>query len=47
MYARVLNLALLMVIVSHWNGCIQFLVNYCLGFPPNCWIAISGLQVRI
>ncbi|XP_003746241.2 potassium/sodium hyperpolarization-activated cyclic nucleotide-gated channel 2 [Galendromus occidentalis] len=44
MYARVLSLALLMVIVSHWNGCMQFLVNHCLGFPPKSWISISKLQ---
>lgn len=45
MYARVLNLALLMVIVSHWNGCLHFLVDYYLDFPPKCWVALNNLQV--
>ncbi|OQR69847.1 potassium/sodium hyperpolarization-activated cyclic nucleotide-gated channel 4-like [Tropilaelaps mercedesae] len=44
MYIRIVNLGVCMVIVAHWNGCIQYLVNYCLGFPPNCWISLSGIK---
>lgn len=44
-YIRILNLSLLMLLVAHWNACLQFLVNFCLGFPDRCWIAQSNLQV--
>ncbi|XP_022670322.1 potassium/sodium hyperpolarization-activated cyclic nucleotide-gated channel 2-like isoform X1 [Varroa jacobsoni] len=43
-YIRILNLSLLMLLVAHWNACLQFLVNFCLGFPDRCWIAQSNLQ---
>ncbi|XP_022670324.1 potassium/sodium hyperpolarization-activated cyclic nucleotide-gated channel 1-like isoform X3 [Varroa destructor] len=45
-YIRILNLSLLMLLVAHWNACLQFLVNFCLGFPDRCWIAQSNLQMR-
>ncbi|XP_003739592.1 potassium/sodium hyperpolarization-activated cyclic nucleotide-gated channel 2 [Galendromus occidentalis] len=43
-YIRILNLSLFMALVAHWNGCLQFLVNSCLGFPPKCWISITGVR---
>ena len=36
-----------MLLLSHWNGCVQFLVPYLLEFPDNSWVVINGLQVVI
>ncbi|KAJ7382051.1 Potassium/sodium hyperpolarization-activated cyclic nucleotide-gated channel 3 [Desmophyllum pertusum] len=33
-----------MLLLSHWNGCVQFLVPYLLEFPDNSWVVINGLQ---
>lgn len=34
-----------MLLLSHWNGCVQFLVPYLLEFPENSWVVINGLEV--
>ena len=42
---RILKLIGCMLLLSHWNGCVQFLVPYLLEFPDNSWVVINGLKV--
>jgi len=42
-YVWLLKVALVMVIFSHWNGCIQFLITSLEGFPGDSWVARSGV----
>ncbi|KAK3732807.1 hypothetical protein QZH41_017708 [Actinostola sp. cb2023] len=42
---RIVKLIGCMMLLSHWNGCVQFLVPYLQGFPDNSWIVINGLEV--
>ena len=42
---RILKLIGSMLLLSHWNGCVQFLVPYLLEFPENSWVVINMLQV--
>ena len=44
---RILKLIGCMLLLSHWNGCVQFLVPYLLEFPENSWVVINLLQVPI
>lgn len=43
--ARVTNFILGVLLLAHWNGCIQFLVPYIEGFPSDSWVSINRLQV--
>ena len=43
---RILKLIGCMLLLSHWNGCVQFLVPYLLEFPDNSWVVINGLKVE-
>ena len=43
---RVVKLVTAMVLLTHWNGCIQYLVPVLQGIPEDSWIAINNLQVR-
>jgi len=42
---RILKLIGCMLLLSHWNGCVQFLIPYLLEFPDNSWVVINGLKV--
>ena len=42
---RIVKLIGSMLLLSHWNGCVQFLVPYLLEFPDNSWVVINGLKV--
>lgn len=42
---RIFNLVCLMLLLGHWNGCMQWLVPTLQGPPANSWIAINELQV--
>jgi hypothetical protein len=44
---RILNLVALMLLLGHWNGCLQWLVPLLQDFPPDCWISINELQVAL
>lgn len=35
-----------MLLLAHWNGCIQFLVPVLQDVPDNSWIAINRLEVH-
>ncbi|XP_033639838.1 potassium/sodium hyperpolarization-activated cyclic nucleotide-gated channel 3-like [Asterias rubens] len=41
---RIVNLVLVVLVMIHWNGCVQFLVPFFQGFPKDSWVAISGLE---
>ena len=43
---RIVNLVLIMMMLAHWNGCIQFLVPYLQDFPHNSWVVINRLKVE-
>jgi len=45
MFMRIFNLICIMLLIGHWNGCLQFLVPMLLDFPSNTWVAINELQV--
>ncbi|XP_064647590.1 potassium/sodium hyperpolarization-activated cyclic nucleotide-gated channel 3-like [Lineus longissimus] len=44
MFIRIFNLICLMLLLGHWNGCLQFLVPMLQDFPANSWISINELQ---
>ena len=46
MFMRILNLIMLMLLIAHWNGCLQFLVPMIEDFPTNSWVSINELQVQ-
>lgn len=41
---RFINLISLMMLVAHWNGCMQFLVPVLDDFPDDSWVMILGLR---
>jgi len=45
MFMRIFNLICMMLLIGHWNGCLQFLIPMLQDFPPNTWVAINELQV--
>uniref|UniRef100_A0A8C9S5W4 Hyperpolarization activated cyclic nucleotide-gated potassium channel 3 n=2 Tax=Scleropages formosus TaxID=113540 RepID=A0A8C9S5W4_SCLFO len=40
---RIMNLIGMMLLLCHWDGCLQFLVPSLQDFPPYCWVAKSHL----
>jgi len=42
---RIFNLVCLMLLIGHWNGCLQWLVPMLQDFPPDSWAALEELQV--
>jgi len=46
MFVRIFNLICIMLLIGHWNGCMQFFVPMLLDFPANTWVAINELQVN-
>jgi len=48
---RIMNLIAMMLLLCHWDGCLQFLVPMLQDFPPDCWVTrnkmvVSGLSSR-
>ena len=43
--ARIVNFILAVLLLAHWNGCVQFLVPYIQGFPRDSWVSINNLKV--
>ncbi|KAJ8025270.1 Potassium/sodium hyperpolarization-activated cyclic nucleotide-gated channel 4 [Holothuria leucospilota] len=41
---RIVHLVLIVLLISHWNGCIQFLIPFYQGFPEDSWVMINGLK---
>uniref|UniRef100_A0A8C3XTZ6 Hyperpolarization activated cyclic nucleotide gated potassium and sodium channel 2 n=1 Tax=Chelydra serpentina TaxID=8475 RepID=A0A8C3XTZ6_CHESE len=40
---RIINLIGMMLLLCHWDGCLQFLVPMLQDFPSNCWVSINGM----
>ena len=41
---RIFNLIALIILLAHWNGCLQFMIPMFQNFPSDCWVALNGLQ---
>ncbi|EEC05141.1 voltage-activated ion channel, putative, partial [Ixodes scapularis] len=39
-----LNIVCLMMLIAHWNGCLQFFVSMMQGFPEDSWVRRDGIQ---
>ena len=44
MVLRVVNLVLFIVLLAHWNACLQFLVPMLKEFPADSWVVQEELQ---
>ena len=44
-FMRIFNLVALMLLLGHWNGCLQWLVPQMQDVPRDSWVAINELQV--
>ena len=44
---RICNLISMMLLLCHWDGCLQFLVPMLQDFPRNCWVSINGMVVSV
>ncbi|XP_075467614.1 potassium/sodium hyperpolarization-activated cyclic nucleotide-gated channel 2 [Ascaphus truei] len=40
---RIFNLIAMMLLLCHWDGCLQFLVPMLQDFPSNCWVSINSM----
>ncbi|MBN3301429.1 HCN4 protein, partial [Amia calva] len=40
---RIGNLIGMMLLLCHWDGCLQFLVPMLQDFPPDCWVYINDM----
>ncbi|XP_062389437.1 potassium/sodium hyperpolarization-activated cyclic nucleotide-gated channel 1-like isoform X2 [Sardina pilchardus] len=43
-FFRVIGLFMMMFILCHWNGCIQYFVPLLGNFPPDCWVKREDLM---
>uniref|UniRef100_S4RRJ4 Hyperpolarization activated cyclic nucleotide-gated potassium channel 3 n=1 Tax=Petromyzon marinus TaxID=7757 RepID=S4RRJ4_PETMA len=44
---RIVNLIAMMLLLCHWDGCLQFLVPMLQEFPHDCWISLNGMVVGL
>src|SRR6218665_2241527 len=42
---RIFNLISMILLLGHWNGCLQFLVPMLQDFPADSWVTLEDLQV--
>ncbi|XP_069798578.1 potassium/sodium hyperpolarization-activated cyclic nucleotide-gated channel 4-like [Narcine bancroftii] len=42
---RIVNLIGMMLLLCHWDGCLQFLVPMLQDFPEDCWVSINHMVV--
>ena len=45
--ARIVNFILAVLLLAHWNACVQFLVPYIQNFPVDSWVSINHLEVTM
>ncbi|XP_077514697.1 potassium/sodium hyperpolarization-activated cyclic nucleotide-gated channel 2-like isoform X2 [Amblyomma americanum] len=45
-YVSLANIVGLMLLIAHWNGCLQFFVAMMQGFPEGSWVQRDGIQHR-
>lgn len=43
---RIINLIAMMLLLCHWDGCLQFLVPMLQDFPSDCWVSLNKMVVR-
>ncbi|XP_063311566.1 potassium/sodium hyperpolarization-activated cyclic nucleotide-gated channel 2 isoform X1 [Pelobates fuscus] len=43
---RIINLIAMMLLLCHWDGCLQFLVPMLQDFPSNCWVSINRMVYK-
>ncbi|KAM7055420.1 potassium/sodium hyperpolarization-activated cyclic nucleotide-gated channel 3 isoform 3-T3 [Molossus nigricans] len=43
---RIFNLIGMMLLLCHWDGCLQFLVPMLQDFPPDCWVFINHMVYK-
>lgn len=44
---RIFNLIGMMLLLCHWDGCLQFLVPMLQDFPDDCWVSINHMVVSL
>lgn len=42
---RIVNLIAMMLLLCHWDGCLQFLVPMLQDFPSDCWVTRNKMVV--
>ena len=42
---RIVNLIGMMLLLCHWDGCLQFLVPMPQDFPDDCWVSLNRMVV--
>lgn len=42
---RIMNLIGMMLLLCHWDGCLQFLVPMLQDFPADCWVTRNKMVV--
>uniref|UniRef100_A0A8C2D707 Hyperpolarization activated cyclic nucleotide-gated potassium channel 2b n=1 Tax=Cyprinus carpio TaxID=7962 RepID=A0A8C2D707_CYPCA len=40
---RIINLIGMMLLLCHWDGCLQFLVPMLQDFPSDCWVSLNKM----
>uniref|UniRef100_A0A8C5P8U1 Hyperpolarization activated cyclic nucleotide gated potassium channel 1 n=1 Tax=Leptobrachium leishanense TaxID=445787 RepID=A0A8C5P8U1_9ANUR len=40
---RIFNLIGMMLLLCHWDGCLQFLVPLLQEFPQDCWVSLNNM----
>ncbi|XP_023615161.1 potassium/sodium hyperpolarization-activated cyclic nucleotide-gated channel 1-like [Myotis lucifugus] len=40
---RIFNLIGMMLLLCHWDGCLQFLVPLLQDFPSDCWVSLNKM----
>nr|7NMN_A Chain A, Potassium/sodium hyperpolarization-activated cyclic nucleotide-gated channel 4,Rabbit HCN4 [Oryctolagus cuniculus]7NMN_B Chain B, Potassium/sodium hyperpolarization-activated cyclic nucleotide-gated channel 4,Rabbit HCN4 [Oryctolagus cuniculus]7NMN_C Chain C, Potassium/sodium hyperpolarization-activated cyclic nucleotide-gated channel 4,Rabbit HCN4 [Oryctolagus cuniculus]7NMN_D Chain D, Potassium/sodium hyperpolarization-activated cyclic nucleotide-gated channel 4,Rabbit HCN4 [Orycto len=40
---RIVNLIGMMLLLCHWDGCLQFLVPMLQDFPDDCWVSLNNM----
>ncbi|XP_066497272.1 potassium/sodium hyperpolarization-activated cyclic nucleotide-gated channel 1-like isoform X2 [Hoplias malabaricus] len=43
MLFRIIRLFMIIIMLCHWNGCIQYFVSFLDGFPPDSWIVRENI----
>ncbi|CAB1326638.1 unnamed protein product [Coregonus sp. 'balchen'] len=44
---RIFNLIGMMLLLCHWDGCLQFLVPMLQDFPQDCWVSLNKMVVCV
>uniref|UniRef100_A0AAQ6IET8 Cyclic nucleotide-binding domain-containing protein n=1 Tax=Anabas testudineus TaxID=64144 RepID=A0AAQ6IET8_ANATE len=47
LFFRVLSLFMMIFLLCHWNGCIQYFVPMLEEFPTDCWVRKENLMVKL